>query len=236
MRHVITHHFPRTSVQSQCFALTRAFNETVVRNLGWEFYADEKQRVSDLNILREKSAIIHEVLDGIPGGDEVLWIDGDVLLVGNRIGDIFSYLGSEGDFGMCRIDGRLNSGVIPMNVNPAIRELWKEILYHERQDSKPVINELIRQNIYDLLLDADLPGAAYATLSTTQSVSDGGSYKVKLIELPSMWNQSPTHITTDAQIIGYHGYDAYSKLRLIRKELEVRHTVAALGNSERISS
>ena len=212
MRHVITHHFPRTQAQSQYFALTRAFNETVVRNnLGWEFYADEKRRAPNLNILREKSAIVHEVLDGIPGGDEVLWIDGDVLLVGDRIGDIFNQLG-ENDFGMCRIDGRLNSGVIPMKVNPTTRELWKEILYHERQDSKPVINELIRQDVHDLLLDADLLGSA-------PGVSD--SYKVKLIELPSMWNECKT-ITADTQIIGYHGYDAYSKLRLIQKELEAR--------------
>jgi len=232
MRHVITHYFPWSSVHSRYFALTSGFNETVARNLGLEFHSDERRRVPDLNLLREKSAIIHEVLDGLPDGDEVLWIDGDVLLVGNRIGDIFNHLGDEGDFGMSRIDGRLNAGVIPMKVNSSIRELWKEILYHERQDSTPVINELIRQNIEELLADANNP---------RPSACGNDSYKVKLIELPSIWNECQTivsecRVTADTQIIGYHGYDAYSKLYMIEKELEARHAVAAPGNSERISS
>lgn len=153
MRALVTHFYPRYTQQDEMFDLTLDYNRKAVEPRGWRVFADKVRRVPDRNIWREKSAIICEALTSLKDGDEVLWLDGDCLIVGELCGEIFTDIANY-DFGMVKLWTRWNSGVVPMIVSPQVRELWLEMRDHEHRVTNPYLQELADQNTEELLLDA----------------------------------------------------------------------------------
>jgi hypothetical protein len=152
-------------------------------------------------------------------GAQLLWIDGDVLLVGENIPEIFSAMGGN-DIGMVRYgySEEWNCGVCPMIVSPQIRHLWKSIR-DEPNAKLPDLEEHVRE-----LKDKGV--GVWSTGQTARPVEGftikTGDMKVKLAELDTIWNEDFKYVTSKTRIIGYHGYSGHAKYDLMKLEIERR--------------
>lgn len=220
MRTIITHYMPRCKVHSDFFVLTREYNRKKADALGWGFVADSEERVPNKNPWRERAAIVASVVARLAVGDEVLWVDGDCLIVGDAIGDIFDEI-RNADYGMVKIEGRWNTGVVPMRVSSQVRTLWDETRDHDH-NSKNREDEVVSAR--------PTPDKVYETWDANVCVSCPwgpsargplcGSHKVRLVEINRKWNSQPDEVDARTQIVGFHQNDAFTKLRMITKILE----------------
>jgi hypothetical protein len=245
MRVLVTHFFPRYRQQCEFFAMTCEFNRRVCERIGWKFFADSKRRVPDKNVWREKSAMIADTIEPMVDGTQVLWVDGDVLLVGDRLGEIFDAIAGF-DYGMAKPFGRWNSGVVPMIVSPQIRRLWPEMRDHEHRPvgtlddaSEWTINGQSKEAgltpLKPCIMDGDfrsvIQGASEAWDANACDTCPWppekrgplcGSHGVKLALLDNKWNQRPDAVDENTQIIGWHRDTGFSKVRKIREYIEAR--------------
>lgn len=222
MRTIITHYMPRCKQHSDFFALTRAFNGKKATALGWGFIADDKVRVPKKNPWRERAAIIAEVVAGLPYGDEVLWVDGDCLIVGDDTGSIFTEIANV-DYGMVKIDGKWNAGVVPMRVSPQIRTLWVQMRDHrhagECYDNEIASARPTPDEVYETWDANTCEGCPWEPAKRGPLC---GSHNVRLVEIGHKWDERPSTVDADTQIVGFHRNDAFTKLRMITKILETR--------------
>jgi len=202
MRHIVTHYWNEMDIHNEFFRLTSEFNRRVAQRLGWRFDADSKKRVSIENPWREKAAKLVESFEGMPDGDQVLWIDGDCLLVGNDIELIFDDLGIH-DIGMVKFGAskEWNCGVTPMTVNPVVRALWKDVRDHPN----------------NMLLDLE----EHVKALDNDHFIPVGEHRVTVVELARKWNETYDERNSFTEIIGFHGYDAYTKRDRIASVLEI---------------
>jgi hypothetical protein len=209
-------------VHASFFALTRAYNQKKADALGWGFVADSEQRVPNENPWRERAAIIASVVAGLAVGDEVLWVDGDCLIVGDAIGDIFNEI-ANADYGMIKSDGIWNAGVIAMRVSPQVRTLWVEMRDHKHNNEDRVDEVVSAWPTPDKVCETwDANECASCPWEPSARGPLCGSHKVRLVEIDRKWNSLPDEVDARTQIIGFHHNDAFTKLRLIMKILEAR--------------
>ena len=223
MRALVTHYYPRYPLQAEIFKLTSEHNRRVADKLGWSFFSDSLRRVPHLNVWREKSAILCDTFAQLADGDEVLWLDGDCLMVGEEIPEIFAAIAGY-DYAMAKPFGRWNSGVVPMVVSPQIRELWREMRDHTHEnvakigecsivgDHRSIIQGASETWNANECADCPWPPEKRGPLC--------GSHKVKLVLLDTKWNQRPEDVNDDTQIIGFHRHNGFTKHRMILKVLE----------------
>jgi hypothetical protein len=217
MRTLITHFFPRYYLQAEFFKLTSDFNRAACERMKWSFVADSQRRVPDKNVWREKAAIIYETVAGLPDGDEVLWVDGDCLLIGANLPEIFRVIEGR-DYAMAKRNGRWNSGVVPMVVSTQIRNLWRNVRDHTHGDvARCGIAGDHRSIIQGAAETWNANECATCPWPPERRGPLCGSHDVRLVELPRRWNQDPPDVNADTQIIGFHRDTGWGKLAKIKE-------------------
>lgn len=199
MIHVVTHNAPRSPSHNEFFALSSEWNARVCIEQGMSFSSDTKRRVPSENFWREKAAKLIEYMSGIANGEQVLWIDGDCLMVGENIAEIFKDLKGR-ELGMVKFGkSRLWScGVCPMVKHDAVVGLWKSVL----ESKNPT------------LLDLEEHARALDKCDVM--------YGVTVQELPRVWNEAREDVGADTKIIGFHGLDGFAKKCFIEAEIRRR--------------
>lgn len=196
MIYIITHYVPNNVLLEEMFKLSSSHNKVRAEKLGWNFIADSKRRIPDRPIFREKAAIILETMEKTQESDKILWLDGDVLIIGNRTESIFDDLGNA-DIGMVKVRPFWNSGVVAMKVNKKIQDLWISI------------RDLNSKDWVDAQLESRIP--------TWVNESDP-----KVVELDVKWNSPKVPILNDGvEIVGFHISDQHRKLMNIKKTLKL---------------
>lgn len=197
---VVSHYWPAMEIYEEFFALACVWNGRACEKMGWPFFFDTKRRVPERNPWREKSAKLIEVFTTLVDGDRVLWIDGDCLMVGNAIQEIFEDLG-DSELGMVKYGNskEWNCGVTPMVLTEGVRELWRDIRDHPNPE------------LLDLEEHARALGPDCAVMA----------HGVRVKELGRRWNDKYDEVNKETQIIGFHGLDGYSKRDRMLHSMEV---------------
>jgi len=209
---VVTHYFPRCEPHRQFFELAKSVNAKWAKSLGWQFVADSLRRLSG-SVFREKAAILTEVLQGLPDGDRVLWLDGDTVMVANPE-PIWDDLGAA-DIGMVKaiLGHRWHAGVVPMTVNSATRNLWVEVRDHKHSHENPPEHEVWDANICD---DCRIAPGDRGPLC--------GSRKHTLVELGHRWNEHHEKRDNDTRIVGHHAMEAWATLKAMQETIQWQHS------------
>ena len=221
MNWVVTHYYPWKPYAPEFWAIAKSHNGEWAKRLGWGFAADSEQRVPKLyphvkwplSLYREKAAMIHETLCGLPDGDMALWLDGDALILRDPSG-VFDELGAA-DVGMVKfIKERWNSGVVAMKVSEVTRQLWKEVIGHMHTKKEPFIDGPLHENICN-------EWTAHECASCPWQPGDRGplcgSHKVKVAELGHQWNEHHDKIDDQTRIVGLHMTGSHTTLRVMKE-------------------
>jgi len=213
--YVVTHYAPRSHPSRDFWNISREHNGKWAGRLGWEFHADEKRRLPDQLIYREKAAYLTECMAGMDDGDRVLWLDGDAVILRDPAA-IWDELGSA-DIGMTKfVRERWNSGVCAMAVNPVVRALWPEIQNHEHDWKIGFIDTPLAENVCEMwraheCADCPLPPGQRGPLC--------GSHKTRVVELHRRWNEHWEMRNGDTRILGLHMMGAHRTLRCMKEAL-----------------
>lgn len=205
MTTIVTHYFPRCEPHVLFFELAKSVNAKWAKSLGWNFVADSLRRLR-VSIYREKAAILTEVIQGLPDGDRVLWLDGDAVIVANPE-PIWDDLG-DADIGMVKVR-HWNSGVVPMTVNSATRNLWVDVRDHKHSHENPPEHEVWDANVCD---DCPLEAGDRGPLC--------GSRKRTLVELGHRWNENHEKRDNDTRIVGHHRLEPWGKLKAMQETIQ----------------
>lgn len=217
---IVTHYVARCEPQRQFWALSKANNEAWAKRLGWEFFADEKRRMPSIKLIyREKSAIITEVMAGMQDGDRLLWLDGDAVIVADPSG-IWDALG-KADIGMVKFRAKhWNSGVVPINVNAASKEMWAEVVTHRHEKDQPAADAMIDGKIAHAVCEVwDAHECENCPWTPGNRGPLCGSHKTKVVELDRRWNEHHDKRDADTKIVGMHMMEAWATLKAMQETL-----------------
>ena len=128
MIHLVSHYYPLDSWREKFASLTLAHNESVAKKHGWTFTGDMDRHAPGHNVLREKAAILCEVIAKGFDEDLILWVDGDAVILTPSPEDIFVAMGSA-DMAMAKDHrGEWNSGTCAFRCSDEALAGWHKVM------------------------------------------------------------------------------------------------------------